>query len=48
MRASGTVNVSEVAQVFGGGGHVKAAGLTMDGKAADIIEQLVREISMQL
>ena len=48
LRASGTVNVSEVAQVFGGGGHVKAAGLTMDGKAADIIEQLVREISMQL
>jgi len=48
LRASGDVNVSKVAQVFGGGGHVKAAGLTMEGKPEEIISKLTEEIQAQL
>ncbi len=48
LRASGDVDVSKVAQVFGGGGHVKAAGLTMKGKVQDIIDALVEQIGKQL
>lgn len=48
LRASGDVDVSKVAQVFGGGGHVKAAGLTMKGKVQDIIDALIEQIGKQL
>lgn len=48
LRASGAVDVSKVAQVFGGGGHVKAAGLTMKGKVQDIIDALIEQIGKQL
>lgn len=48
LRASGDVNVSKVAQVFGGGGHVKAAGVTIQGTAQGILEQLLEQIAMQL
>lgn len=48
LRASGDVNVSKVAQVFGGGGHVKAAGVTIQGTAQEILEQLLEQIAMQL
>ncbi len=48
LRASGYVDVSKVAQVFGGGGHMKAAGLTMKGNIQDIIDALTEEIGKQL
>lgn len=48
LRASGDVDVSKVAQAFGGGGHVKAAGLTMKGKVQDIIDALIEQIGKQL
>ncbi len=48
LRASGDVNVSKVAQYFGGGGHVKAAGLTMNGTAQEIIDKLLEQIQTQL
>ena len=48
LRASGNVNVSQVAVTFGGGGHVKAAGLTMTGTIPEIIAQLTAEIGKQL
>ncbi len=48
LRASGDVNVSQVAETFGGGGHVKAAGLTMSGTISEIIEKLTEEIRKQL
>jgi phosphoesterase RecJ-like protein len=48
LRASGDVNVSQVAVTFGGGGHVKAAGLTMTGTIPEIIAQLTAEIEKQL
>ena len=48
LRASGNVNVSDVAVCFGGGGHVKAAGVTMYGTAEEIIDNLTKEIGKQL
>lgn len=48
MRANGDVNVSEIAVSFGGGGHVKAAGATMQGDIAEIIGKLLDKIAKQL
>lgn len=48
LRSSETVDVSEVARYFGGGGHMRAAGLTMKGSAHDVINNLSRRIEMQL
>ena len=48
LRASGQVDVSKVAGCFGGGGHVKAAGVTMHGDIPTIIKQLTEQIRKQL
>ena len=48
LRASGDVDVSKIAQKFGGGGHKKAAGVTMKGTADEIISLLTEEIALQL
>lgn len=48
LRASGDVDMAKVAACYGGGGHVKAAGVTMQGDAQDIIDKLVAEIAKQL
>lgn len=48
MRSNGKVNVADVAVKFGGGGHVRAAGCTMNGTYHDNINNLSREIAGQL
>lgn len=48
MRSNEKVNVSVIAKEFGGGGHVKAAGVTMDGTAEEIVSKLSELISKQL
>ncbi len=48
MRSNGKVNVSEIAQSFGGGGHVKAAGCTMQGSFYDVVNNLTGPIERQL
>ena len=48
LRASGDVDVSKVAGCFGGGGHKKAAGVTMKGTADEIVTLLTKEIAVQL
>lgn len=48
MRSNGTVDVSKVAVKFGGGGHVRAAGCTMNGTYHDNINNLSREIAAQI
>ncbi len=48
LRASGDVDVSKIAQYFGGGGHKKAAGVTMKGTVHDVINNLSRQIHLQL
>ncbi len=41
FRSANDVNVSEICQTFGGGGHAKAAGCTMTGDIADVRKRLV-------
>lgn len=48
LRSNGDVNVSKIAQLFSGGGHVKAAGCTMIGSIHDVINNLTRYIEAQL
>lgn len=48
MRSNEKVNVSVIAKQFGGGGHVKAAGVTMDGTAEEIVSKLSDLIKEQL
>lgn len=48
MRSGGVVDVAKVAQFFGGGGHVRAAGCTMSGTPHDVINNLSAQIELQL
>lgn len=45
LRANGDFNVADIACLFGGGGHVKAAGCTMEGKIENIIHRLLEAIA---
>ena len=47
MRSGGQINVSKIAQFFGGGGHVRAAGCTMKGTQHDVINNISAQIEMQ-
>ena len=48
MRSGGKVDVAKIAQFFGGGGHVRAAGCTMTGTPHDVINNLSAQIELQL
>lgn len=48
FRSGGQANVAELAQRFGGGGHVRAAGCTIHGTLEDAIERVVQEAGMVL
>lgn len=48
MRSNGKVDVSKIAIYFGGGGHVRAAGCTMNGTYHDVINNLSKQIEKQL
>jgi phosphoesterase RecJ-like protein len=48
LRVNGEFNVAEVAQCFGGGGHVKAAGFTIDGPVDTAMERVLSEIKTRL
>lgn len=48
MRSSGNVDVADIAVRFGGGGHVRAAGCTMNGTYHDNINNLSVHIEEQL
>ena len=47
LRTNSEVDVSRIAQSFGGGGHVKAAGCTMTGKPEEIAEKISGKIKEQ-
>lgn len=47
-RSNGLVNVADLAVKFGGGGHNRAAGFSMEGEPEAIIETIVAEIAKQL
>ena len=48
MRSRKQVDVSQVATYFGGGGHVRAAGCTMQGSVYDVINNLTARIEQQM
>ena len=48
LRSNGKIDVAKIAMMFGGGGHVRAAGVTMQGTYHDIINNLSAQIEKQL
>lgn len=44
FRSNGKVDVRQVCQQFGGGGHVRAAGCLFSGKLEEVIQKLVAEV----
>ena len=48
MRSARDVNVSAICQVFGGGGHVKAAGCTLCGTIDEVRAQLLSAVEAAL
>ena len=48
MRSNEAVDVSVIAQYFGGGGHKKAAGVTIKGTADEVIAKIIEQIEVQL
>ena len=48
LRSKGKVDVSRIAAYFGGGGHVRAAGVTMKGSSHDVINNITSQIVLQL
>lgn len=48
LRSKEPVRVNEVAAVFGGGGHVRAAGCSLSGSTDEILARLLAEIDKQL
>ena len=48
LRSDGSVDVSKVAKIFGGGGHMRAAGCTVNGTQHDVINNITKYIQQQL
>ena len=47
LRTNSDLDLSRIAAVFGGGGHVKAAGCTVTGTVDEILEGLCEQIKIQ-
>lgn len=48
MRSAGNVDVARVAQYFGGGGHVRAAGARLEGTLDDVISRVIEQVKAAL
>lgn len=48
LRSASRVDVSAIAQVFGGGGHVRASGCTVEGTIEQVVERVVKEVGQVL
>ena len=48
LRSKSFVDVSKIAMVFGGGGHVRAAGCTMQGTPYDVINNISLYVEEQI
>ncbi|KRE39885.1 DHH family phosphoesterase [Paenibacillus sp. Soil522] len=48
LRSAGKANVAAIAQAFGGGGHVRAAGCRLEGSLSDSITVLVEAVRKAL
>ncbi|MDQ0169978.1 DHH family phosphoesterase [Paenibacillus tundrae] len=47
LRSAGKVDVAELAQTFGGGGHVLAAGCRLEGTLEDIVAKVLKQVNVQ-
>ena len=47
LRSNERINVAEIAQKLGGGGHDRAAGLTLSGSFYDAVNNITAEIDLQ-
>ena len=47
LRSKKEVDVSVIAEYFGGGGHVRAAGCMMPGTVYDVMNNVSRQIELQ-
>jgi len=48
MRSKGLVDVAKIAKFYNGGGHVRAAGFTMNGTFYDVVNNISDSIAIQL
>lgn len=48
MRSTGKVDVASVAQSFGGGGHVRAAGARIEGTLDSVVPRVIEQVKQQL
>jgi phosphoesterase RecJ-like protein len=48
LRSGGKVDVAQIAQSFGGGGHIRASGCTVHGSLSEAIESVVKEVGLAL
>lgn len=48
LRSNDIVDVSVIAEYFGGGGHIRAAGFNMKGNVYDVINNISEQIELQL
>lgn len=48
LRSCGGVDVARICSRFGGGGHVRAAGCTMEGNYKDIVQKISEQIAGEL
>ena len=44
LRSKGKVDVADVAESFGGGGHECASGCSLEGPLADAVRQVILQI----
>ena len=47
LRSNGKIDVAKVCSKFGGGGHVRAAGCTLNGNFYDVVNNITAEIEAQ-
>ena len=45
---TGSIDACEIAQLFGGGGHAKAAGIRMSGSIAEVRLAVISEVTNHL
>ncbi|MFS0727887.1 DHH family phosphoesterase [Paenibacillus sp. 1P07SE] len=48
FRSAGKIDVAAIAQTFGGGGHVRAAGCRIEGQVPDVISMVVESVRRAL
>ena len=48
LRSKNYVNASEVAMMFGGGGHLRAAGCTIQGTIEQVKNQIINRVKCYL